>query len=189
MEAFIVRYGLLAVFVGAGLEGDVTLILAGVTVHLGLLHFPSAVGVGSLGAFVTDCVWYGVGRSRAATIGSTGVYRRVAHLIEPLADRLGSGEIVVARFVYGARLASMLLWGMRRISWRRFAALDLLGCVLWANVLAGLGFVFSGSAEALIGRVRRIEIWLLVAMLLAASSLILRRGVLRSWARSHRPHE
>ncbi len=189
MEALIVRYGLLAVFVGAALEGDVTLILTGVTVHLGLLHVASALSVGSVGAFLADSVCYAVGRSRAATIRSTRAYSRVAHVIEPLAERLGSKEIIVARFVYGARIASMLLWGMRQTPFGRFALLDLIGCVLWATVLGSLGFMFSGSAEMLVGRVRRLEIWLLVAFVAAAAALVVLRGALRSWVRARRPPE
>ena len=42
-EHLILRYGLAAVFVGAAVEGDLTLILAGVAAHLDYLSFPTAV--------------------------------------------------------------------------------------------------------------------------------------------------
>lgn len=187
MEAFIARYGLLAVLVGAAVEGDVTLILAGVTAHLGLLRFPVAIGVGILGGMLADCVCYSLGRRRAAAMSNAGAYRRVAHLIERLAERLGPWEIVIARFVYGTRIASMVLWGMQRLPFGRFVVLDLLGCTLWAVVLGGLGFVFSGSVEALIGRVRRMEIWLLFALVFTGSAVLIVRGLMRCWVRGHQP--
>lgn len=51
MEDILVRFGPLAVLVGAGIEGDVTMILAGVIVHLGLLDGPVALVAGCLGGF------------------------------------------------------------------------------------------------------------------------------------------
>jgi membrane protein DedA with SNARE-associated domain len=182
MEDILIRFGLLAVFIGAALEGDVTLILAGVVAHLGLFDLMSAIAVGAGAGVLADVVCYGIGRARAGTIRDTGVYQRVGPLIERLAKRVGAPEIMLARFIYGARIASMLFWGMRGLPVARFVGLDVIGCALWSSVLTSLGYAFSGSAAMLIGRVKRAERWLLVSLLLAAAAMI----TIRWWARRMR---
>lgn len=164
LENFLIRYGSLAVLIGAAFEGDVTMILAGVIAHLGLVDFPLAVAAGALGACCADAVCYWIGRTRRSPIQRSRVYTRVGPFVERLAIRVGTWELAVARFVYGARIASMLFWGMQGLPFARFAAIDLLGCSLWAMALATLGFVFSGSVAVVVGRVKRAELWLLVAL-------------------------
>jgi len=175
LESFIERFGLLAVFVGAMAEGDSTLLVAGVVAHLGLLRFFPAVACGCAGAFVGDCITYGVGRARADAMQATALYRRLGPHVERLAAHFGAIEIVLTRFIYGTRVASMLFWGVQRFSLPRFVAIDALGCGMWAFILASVGFAFSGSAEILIGKVKRLEVWLLVAVAAAAAAVIVMR--------------
>jgi membrane protein DedA with SNARE-associated domain len=175
MEELITRYGLIAVFVGAAIEGDMVVILSGVAAHLQLLHFPAALAVGWLGAVVADCVWYAVGRNRAVQARQTKAYRLVGPRIEALVARLGASEIVIARWIFGTRVASMLFWGIRGMPFARFVALDAIGCAIWATVLASLGYAFSGSAAVLVGEVKRVEMWLLIALIAAGAGTVLVR--------------
>jgi len=48
LEALVLRYGLVAVFIGSAFEGDFTLILAGVAAHLGYFPFAFAVLAGTV---------------------------------------------------------------------------------------------------------------------------------------------
>lgn len=179
MEAFITRYGLLAVFVGAALEGDVAVMMSGVVAHLSLLHFSTVLVVGWLGAVAADCTWYAIGRSRATWAQKTKAYRSVGPRIDALVGRLGAGEVLIARFIFGTRVVSMLYWGIRGLPFARFAALDLLGCAIWVTVLASLGYAFSGSAVTLVGKVKRVEVWLLGALVVVAVASIFARRLLR----------
>ncbi len=172
MEDFIVRYGIFAIFVGAVFEGDVTLILAGVVAHMGLVGPLAGIFAGTCGALLADGAFYLAGRYGIAAIGRSEAYAHAAPVIDRLVGRLGAWQIVAARFVYGTRVASMLFWGMRGLPWRRFLPLDALACALWASALVGLGFSLSGSAAVLIGDVKKAELWLLGG-LLAASMIVL----------------
>lgn len=172
MQDFLVRYGLLAVVVGAAFEGDVTIIMAGVVAHLGFFGLPLAVEAACLGAFIGDSGWYWLGRTQSARVRQTRFYRRAAPTIERLVARLGAWEVVMARFVYGTRIASMFFWGVHGLPFARFAALDALGCVLSATLLAGLGYVASGSVAAVVGRVKRAEMWLAAAVVVSASVVL-----------------
>jgi membrane protein DedA with SNARE-associated domain len=161
LEQIIVQYGLAAVFVGAAIEGDLTLILAGVAAHLGYFPFPMAVAVSTVGGYLGDLAWYGLGRVRGPRFRSGRLYGRVGHRIEALARRLGAAELIASRFVYGTKAASMVFWGLHGMSLPRFLLVDGIGCVLGSLAFTGLGYAVSGSATVLLGRVRRLELWLL----------------------------
>jgi len=179
MESLLIRYGLAAVFLGAALEGDVTFTLAGVVVQLGLLHLPSAIAVGTLGALTGDCAWYWLGRSGSARIHNSRVYQRAEPIASRLANRFGAWEILVARFIFGARTASCVFWGTRRLSFARFVAIDLIGCLTWVSLLITLGRVLSDNATMLIGEVRRIELLLLGTLIASVGAFLILRVIFR----------
>jgi membrane protein DedA with SNARE-associated domain len=62
----------------------------------------------------------------------------------------------------------MVFWGLQGLPFTRFAAVDGIGCLLGALVFSGLGYLVSGSATLLLGRVRRFELWLLGAVAVGA---------------------
>jgi membrane protein DedA with SNARE-associated domain len=183
VEVFLARYGLLAVFAGAAFEGDVSVVLAGVVAHLGFFTLPHAVEIAWLGGFVGDSLWFALGRFNAGAVRGSRLYQHAAPVIERLVARLGEGEIVMSRFVYGTRIASMFFWGVRGLSYARFAAFDLVGCLTSATVLAGLGFLMSESAVALVGRVRRAQLWALIGLLVSLAVLSALRHVVGWLAR------
>lgn len=183
MEDFLTRHGLFAVLAAAAFEGDMSVVLAGVLAHLGFFSLPRAVEAAWLGGFVGDTAWYVLGRLNSTTVRRSRLYERAAPLIERLVVRLGEREIVLSRFVYGTRIASMFFWGVHQLPYARFAAFDLVGCLLSAIVLAGLGFGLSTSAVALVGRVKRAEVWLVGLLLASLALLVGLRHLMRRLAR------
>jgi membrane protein DedA with SNARE-associated domain len=178
MENFLIQYGLLALVILAAVEGDATFVVAGVVAHLGFINFLTVIVVGGLSAFLADCFWFWLGYSHSDFILKSRRYRRLGPVIERLAKRFKGWEIIIARFVYGSRIASALFWGIHKFSFTRFILLDLISCLVWAILLTSIGFFLSKSAEAFLGDLKRLELWLLVAVLgigfvLLASKLIL----------------
>ncbi|MEP7227886.1 MAG: DedA family protein [Gemmatimonadales bacterium] len=161
LQQLLIRYGLLAVLLGSAVEGDFTLLLSGVVAHLGIFTFPLAVGAGALGSLMGDIAWYSLGRFRGPRFREGRFYRRVGPTVERLAKQLGPWQLVAARFVYGTKSASMIFWGLHGLSFRRFLLIDCIGCLLGSLVFTSLGFLLSGSAIAILGHVKRVELWLL----------------------------
>jgi membrane protein DedA with SNARE-associated domain len=161
LQELLIRYGPVAVLLGAALEGDFSLILAGVVAHLGIFPLSVAIAAGTLGSLIGDSAWYGFGRFRGPKFREGKLYRRVGPTIDRLARRLGPWELLAARFVYGTKAASMVFWGLHGLTAGRFLLIDALGCTLGTLVFTGLGYLVSGSAIALLGRIRRFELWLL----------------------------
>jgi len=171
VEHFLVRHGLVAVVLGAMFEGDLTMITAGVVAHMGYLRLAPAIEAACLGAFLGDLIWYGVGRARARHVRETRLFRRAAPLIDRLVARLGTGEIVISRFVWGTRIATMFFWGVHGLGLARFALIDVAGCALGATAFGLLGYALSESAITVFGRIRRFERWVVVVVLLGAAIL------------------
>jgi membrane protein DedA with SNARE-associated domain len=165
LQQLLINYGLVAVLIGSAFEGDFTLILGGVVAHLGIFSFPLAVAAGAVGSLVGDTAWYLLGRLRGPRFREGRLYRRVGPTIERLAKRMGPWELLAARFVYGTKAASMVFWGLHGLTLPRFLLIDALGCVLGSLVFTSLGYLVSGSATALMGHVKRFELWLLGAFL------------------------
>lgn len=173
LQQLLIDYGLIAVLLGSAFEGDFTLILAGVVAHLGIFAFPLAVAAGAIGSLIGDSAWYALGRVRGPRFRQARLYRRVGPTIGRLAKRMGPWELLAARFVYGTKAASMLFWGVHGLSLPRFLLIDALGCVLGSLVFASLGYLVSGSATALMGHVKRFELWLLGAFLVGIIIVII----------------
>jgi membrane protein DedA with SNARE-associated domain len=172
-EHLVARYGLAAVLVGSAIEGDFTLLLAGVFAHLGYFPFPLAVASGVLGSYAGDFAWYLLGRLRGPRFRTGRLYQRVGPRIERLAGRLGAAQLIAARFVYGTKAASMVFWGLHGMPIVRFAVVDAIACVIGALVFAGLGYGVSGSATVLLGHVRRVQFWLLGVLVVGAVLVVL----------------
>lgn len=162
------KYGLLAVFVCAMVEADVVPVLAGVVAHLGYFDFIEAIAVAAAGAFVGDCVWFYLGHTRSERISRSWLYSRAAKLTESLDRRFGKWLIPASHVIYGTRVATMTLSGIRRMPFAQFAAIDTLGCLTFTTVFASMGFLFSSSAALIIGHVKKVEVLLLFFAVLTA---------------------
>lgn len=79
------------------------------------------------------------------------------------------------RFTYGLRLAGVLAVGMSRMSWWRFASLDLLGALLWAPLIAGAGYLLAGAVEGLLTDLKHVEYVVLAALVIVVIGFTLVR--------------
>jgi membrane protein DedA with SNARE-associated domain len=171
LEQFLVRHGLLALALIATVEGDLSLVVAGVLTHLGLLPFWGAVLAGASGNLAGDLAWFAVGHRLRERITRTGVYRRVGPRVERLARRFGPWQLLASRVVYGTRNVSMLVWGHLGLSTLRFLMIDGLGCLLAGMLFVGVGFGLGHGTSAITGEVKRLEHWLAVAVIIGGMAV------------------
>jgi len=61
------------------------------------------------------------------------------------------------RLVYGTRIATLILCGVRGVPFWRFALFDSLSCMAWATLLGLLGFALSNSAAWLVAEIKSVE--------------------------------
>ena len=176
LSQLIEQYGLYAVFFLAMIEGDITLLLAGVLAHNRFFDDYSFVKVllwGTLGGFASDNLAYAAGRIFGKTVRGFRIYRGAKPRIERLTDRFGTLSIFLSKYIYGLRWASCTFYGVGRMRYLRFMPLSLASCFVWVSVLSGVGFFFSSAVMGLIRDFRHVGKILLVIVIAGAAGFYL----------------
>lgn len=157
--AFVARHGYALLFVwilaeqGAlPLPSMPLLLAAGALARNGTLNPFTAVAVCIGASVLADIAWFQVGRIRG-----TKVLRFLCRVaIEPDSCvrrtenafiRYGMRSLLVSRFIPGLNAVAAPLAGNSGESIWRFLAFDILGALLWATSLIGLGYLFSDQLE------------------------------------------
>jgi membrane-associated protein len=162
---FIGRYGLYAVFLLVMIEGDITLLLAGVLAHSYFFGDHSFAGVllaGTLGGSVSDNIAYLTGREFRKGVRDLRFYRSAQPRMERLTTNFGGLSIFLSKYIYGLRWASCIFYGVSRMPYLRFVLLSLASCFAWVLILSGAGYFFSGAVIGIIGDFQRLGKVLLV---------------------------
>lgn len=175
MYELLQRYGLWAVFFGTMIEGDLTLLFAGVLARAGLFTFEEAFAVGMAGGFVGDSLSYMVGARFRGRARTWHFFIRARPRVEKLMQRFGVLSVFIVKYVYGLRTTSAIFYGLAHFGFLKFALLTLASCAVWVGVLAGLGFTFATGIEKLVGDLKRIQIILLVVVIIVATVYIISR--------------
>ncbi len=161
-------FGIFAVFALCTVEGDITLLLSGVMAHsnfFGPYSFWKVVLAGTLGGIVGDNVGYWIGRLFRTTIKDYGFYKVARPRIERLIEKFGGFAIIISKYIYGIRAAMCLFYGIGKMPYLRFLFLDIISAFIWALLLAGVGYFFSGAITSIIGDFKQIGIALFFIVL------------------------
>lgn len=161
----VAQYGLYAVAFLAAVEGDITLLLAGVLAHggfFGAWSFPKVLLAGTIGAAISDQLAYAFGRTCGARVREYGYYQHVQSRVVRLTDKFGALSLFLSKYIYGLRTASCVFYGVTHMPYKRFLPLSLASCFVWVFVLAGAGYFFSGAVLNLIGDFHQLGLGLLV---------------------------
>jgi membrane protein DedA with SNARE-associated domain len=152
IEALIARYGLAAIFLGAGVEGETCVIAGGVLAHRHLLPLSAAIAAAAAGSFVADQLFFAGGR-----------YFREHPRVRAMAEQPGFAKALVTlerhpvlfvigfRFLYGLRTVSPVAIGTSHIRTRIFLPLNALAAAIWGILFTGIGYGFGGGIERLLG--------------------------------------
>ena len=170
------QYGIYAVFALCAVEGDITLLLAGVLAHNGYFQpfgFLKVYIFGTLGAMMGDTIGYTIGRLFQQTIKNYRFYKLTQPRIERLVSKFGGYAIIVSKYIYGLRTAMCLFNGVGKMPFWRFVFLDFISCSMWALILTSIGYFFSGAVTTIIGDFRQIGIALFFIVLFGATVLYL----------------
>jgi membrane protein DedA with SNARE-associated domain len=165
MEAFIDQYGYAFVVVGTLFGGETVLAMAGFAAHRGYLLFPWVVVAGCIGNFTENQVWFLLGRRYGTiVIDRHPMWKTRIEKMDSWLTRYRVLAIIGVRFLAGFRTPGALAFGMSDIAVGSFMVLNLFGALLWALVVAVVGYFFGTAAQALMGDVKDLEL-LLVAFI------------------------
>lgn len=161
LEELIATYGYAAVVIGTFLEGETILVLAGFAAHRGYLDLNWVIVCAFAGTLLGDQLYYHVGRSKGAQfLRKRPGWQRKSEKVFALLSKHQLWLIVGFRFLYGLRTVTPFLIGMAQIHPVRFLSLNVVGALLWAVVVAGMGYLFGHALELVIGDIKRYELLL-----------------------------
>jgi len=168
VQELIQTYGYIAVLVGALLEGETILVMAGFAAHAGYLNLAVVILIAAIGGFSGDQFFFALGRLRGRQIMARfPSIAAQATRVERLVLRHQTWLVIGVRFMYGLRVAGPLLLGVSHVlPPLRFAALNLIGALLWATLIGSAGYLFGRAVEMLLLDAKRYEAALLGALLL-----------------------
>src|SRR5262245_65822471 len=173
LASFIQSYGYPAVFAGSLLEGETILALAAVAAHRGYLSLPWVIAVAAAGGCVGDQIYFVVGRFAGdRVLVRWPALRPGAERVRQLLDRYDTPLILGVRFLYGLRTVGPLAIGMSRVPWWRFALFNLIGAIVWAALIAGIGYALGEALTRVLGDLKRVEEWVFGAILVGGLALI-----------------
>ncbi len=175
IEQLLAQYGLWAIGIGAGIEGETVTVLGGVMVHRGLIPYIPAVLAASLGSFVADQIFFAIGRyfrdaAYVRKVRAKPAFQRALSVFE----RHPVGFVFAFRFLYGLRTISPLAIGTTTLPASRFVVINAIAALLWGAIFVTLGYAFGQGIEAMFGKVSSIE-----HVLLPVAALLIGAGVVR----------
>lgn len=176
LNDLLLNYGLYAVFILVMVEGDITLLLAGVLAHSGFFgdySFARVLIWGTIGACLSDNVAYFAGRGFCEGVSGFRFYRLAQPRLQRLTHKFGPLSIFLSKYIYGLRWASCVFYGVGRMPYIRFVLLSFASCFLWVFVLSGAGYFFSGAVMKLIGDFQRLGKVLLVIVMVGIAGFYL----------------
>lgn len=165
-------YGVYAVFFLVMIEGDITLLLAGVLAHSAFFgdsataSFARVLLWGTLGGVASDNLAYLAGRAFGQTVRNFRFYRSSKERMQRLTNRFGTLSIFLSKYIYGLRWATCTFYGVAHMPYVRFLLLSVASCFVWVLILSGIGFFFSTAVMNLLGDFRRLGKALLVIVVL-----------------------
>ena len=169
VEALLARYGLAAVFVGAGVEGETATVAGGLLAHEGYWPLWAAMVAAAGGSFVADQLFFLAGRRfqdhpRVRRLRDRPGFARALAAFE----RRPVGFIFIFRFLYGLRTVSPIAIGTTHISARTFLIVNAAAAAIWAALFTGIGYLFGREFERLVGAIRPHLAWFFVAAVVLA---------------------
>ena len=165
IPGLIETYGYWAVFVGAFLEGETILALAGLAAYRGYMDFKLVVLVAMFAGFLGDQFYFFLGRYKGQQIlARFPNMEERAHKFDALLARWHAPLIIGVRFMYGFRIIGPIMLGMGRVPSWKFMVYNFVGAAIWAPLIAGIGYKFGEIVESVLGNMKRFELWVFLAI-------------------------
>ena len=169
--ALLHKYQYWMVIIGALIEGEMILILAGAAAYYGLMQVHLVILIAFLGALLHDNTLFFIGRFLGHQIFHK--YPKVLKKIEKVMAyilKYNTYFILGFRFVYGIRTITPLVIGTSSIKFLRYTSLVTISAFIWATIVVYFGYSSALALEKVIENFERYRNYLGISLgvLLAA---------------------
>lgn len=172
VSQFIHEYGYFAIALGSFLEGEAVLLAGSLAAYHGHLELAVVLPLAAFASFLGDLPYFFGGRRYGERMlrrypALVGRKQRVEELLERHCVLL----VLTMRYLYGLRIAGLIVLGMSRVSTWRFLLLDFIGAIIWASSVCAAGYGVGRLVHTLFRGVDDGERMTILLALLACSYL------------------
>jgi membrane protein DedA with SNARE-associated domain len=174
MEAYIAKFGYVAILIGTFLEGETTVLLGGIFSKLGYMKLENVMLWAFIGTIAGDGTFFLLGKllKRNMIERFEGLKNKV-----PLANRIikkyGNHIIFLVRFFVGVRGIILSLLGCTDIKKRTFFLYSALSSALWSVVVSLIGYTFGKVVYIFVSDIKEYEKFIVPSVLAAVFIIIL----------------
>ena len=149
--ALLIQYKYWIVIGGALIEGEVLLMLAGGAAYHGHLNLYLVMLIAFMGAVIHDHLLFFIGRYMGSKIiyKYPSLHNRAAK-ISDFMHKYDRWFIMSFRFIYGVRTVTPIIVGTTSIPLPRYSLLVTISALIWAVIVAYLGYAFAIAIDALL---------------------------------------
>jgi len=168
IEEMIRAYGYYALFVGTLLEGETIMLLSGIAARQEFLELQWVIPIGFIGSLTGDQTIFFLSRLWLKRyINRWPSWQPRIARINALLEKHGTWFMFSFRFFYGIRNLTPVVIGASSVRTSRFVFLNVMGAMVWATVVGGLGYLLGELFLRLLGRLHTVILILLGLAVLA----------------------
>ena len=159
LEVILAQYGLVAVFLGTFIEGEIVVIAAGVLASLDFLSLPAVLITVFVATFLGDQFFFYLGRKKGTAFLEKRHrvhWRRRAEKVHDLIHNHQNKILFGYRFLYGLRIVTLFAMGTSELPTKKFVLLNLLNSAVWTAIFVLGGYFFG---DVFIGLVDNAKIY------------------------------
>lgn len=153
------------VFIGCIIEGPVVMLSAGFLYRLGQFDIIPLYFCLMAGDFVADVIWYAVGRFGARHLVKflgkfLNITPEILLKIEKRFKTYQNKILFISKITmgFGFALATLVVAGILRVDFKKYAILNLLGGFIWTALLLLVGYFFGNVYDSITGPAKGIFI-------------------------------
>jgi membrane-associated protein len=157
------------VFVGCIVEGPIVMVTSGFFLRTGQFDLLPLYFSLVSGDFVADIGWYAVGRFgvRSTLNKIISFFKITPEILIKIEGRFKKHQdkiLIISKLTmgFGFALATLIVAGMLRVSFKRYVYLNLIGGFIWTGFLVAIGF-FLGNVYATLNSTLKIIFIIIVA--------------------------
>ena len=136
-------------FIGVFWEGEISLIVAGVLVHVGALSPLLVILISIAAALSKTLIGYYLGQYIGKKFPNSKFLkffeRKVLYMLPRFKER-PFWSIVLSKCIYGANNATIVFAGYIGVDFKKYFEAEIFSSTIWFGVMFGLGLFFSATA-------------------------------------------
>ena len=148
MEKFLDQYGYVALLIGTFMEGETAILMASSLIYKGLFNFPFTVLAAFSGSFISDWIYYLIGRINGKYFLATRP--KLSSKVKPVTDFFHRHKFQILfsyRFLYGFRIIIPVVIGMSGLRPIQFLFYSTFTGLLWATSVSTTGYFIGRLLE------------------------------------------